>query len=208
MPYGAQISLESLSRLVQQIGEQVRHVAPPELLNAGPVELRESFELWSLGLDALGHGAHSKPAIRRLARPVDRWHHQLAFGGRLAAFARSSASPLTGEHQLEELFVSPIAHRIDEGVAWVDNNADTEDHVRLLLIPACHVYTFWLESDELQSRFMVIGATGSGREKRQDVLLELPPLQMLDEASFLRKLSATASPAGVLLAGSRVLIRA
>src|SRR5450755_833420 len=208
MPYGAQIRPESLSRLVQQIGEQVRHVAPPELLNAGPVELRESFELWSLGLDALGQGAHSKPAIRRLARPVDRWHHQLAFGGRLAALARSSTSPLTGEHQLEELFVSPIAHRIDEVVAWVDNNADTEDHVRLLLIPACHVYTFWLESDELQSRFMVIGATGSGREKRRDVLLELPPLQMLDEASFLRKLSATASPAGVLLAGSRVLIRA
>jgi hypothetical protein len=208
MPYGAQIRPESLSRLVQQIGEQVRHVAPPELLNAGPLELRESFEVWALGLDALGHGAHSKRAIRRLARPVDRWHHQLAFGGRAAAFVRSSASPLTGEHQLEELFVSPIAQRIDEGVAWVDNNAGVEDHVRLLLVPACHLYTFWLESEELQSRFVVIDATRSRLEERQDVLLELPPLQMHDAADFLRKLSASASPAGVLLAGSRVLTRA
>lgn len=208
MPYGAQIHPESLSRLVQQIGEQVRHVAPPELLNAGPLELRESFEVWALGLNALGHGAHSKPVIRRLARPVDRWHHQLAFGGRPAAFARSSASALSGEHQLEELFVSPIAQRIDEGVAWVDHNAGVEDHVRLLLVPACHLYTFWLESDELQSRFVVIDAMGSRRVERQDVLLELPPFQMHDEADFLRKLSVSASPAGVLLAGSRVLTRA
>jgi|SRR5579864_1610675 len=208
MPYGAQIRSESLNRLVQQIGEQVRHVAPPELLNAGPLELRESFELWALGLDALGHGAHSKPAIHRLARPVDRWHHQLAFGGRLVAFARSSASPTNGEHQLEELFISPIAQRIDGGIAWVDNNAGVDDHVRLLLVPACHLYTFWLESDELQSRFVVIDATGSRREERQDVLLGLPPFQMHGEADFLRKLSVSASPAGVLLAGSRVLTRA
>jgi hypothetical protein len=109
---------------------------------------------------------------------------------------------------VEELFVSPIAQRIDEAVAWVDDNAGAEDHVRLLLVPASHLHTFWLESEELRSRFVVIDATGSRRKGRQDVLLELPSLQMHGEADFLRKLGVSASPAGVLLAGSRVLTRA
>jgi hypothetical protein len=196
MPYGAHIRPESLERLVQQIGEQLRHIAPPDLLNAGPIELRESFEVWALGLDALGHGVHSKYQIRQLARPVDRWHHQLAFGGRIAAFARSSASPSTGEHQLEELFVSPLAQEIDKDIGWLDEKAAAEEHVRLLTVPACHLHVFWLENEELKSRLMVIDTTGHGTE------------QIQGESEFLRGLSLAVAPAGVLLAGNRVLTRA
>src|SRR6266566_4990221 len=178
MPYGAQIRPESLERLVQQIGEQLRHIAPPNLLNAGPIELRESFEVWALGLDSLGHGVHSKRQIRQLARPVDRWHHQLAFGARAAAFARSSASPLTGDHQLEELFVSPLAQEIDKAIGWLDEKARAEEHVRLLTVPACHLHVFWLEDDELKSRLMVIDTTGHTPEESRDTVLGLARFQM------------------------------
>jgi hypothetical protein len=195
MPYGAQIRPESLERLIQQIGEQLLHVAPPDLLNAGPIELRESFEVWALGLDALGHGVHSKRQIRQLARPVDRWHHQLAFGGRVAAFARSSSSPSTGRHQLEELFISPLAQRIDDAIGWIDENAAAEEHARLLTAPACHMHAFWLEDDELKSRLLLIDAPGSPQ----------PRFQIHDESEFLRDLSLATTPAGVLLAGNRVL---
>ena len=207
MPYGAQIRPESLQRLIQQIGEQLRHVASPDLLNAGPIELRESFEVWALGLDALGHGAHSKRQIRQLARPVDRWHHQLAFGGRAAAFARSSSSPLTGEHQLEELFISPLAQAIDEAIGWLDENAMAEDHVRLLTVPACHLHVFWLESNEMKSRLMVIDAAVLRSEERGDTVLGFARFDLRAESEFLRDLSLRAAPSGVLLAGNRVLTR-
>jgi hypothetical protein len=208
MPYGAQIRPESLEHLVQQIGEQLRHIAPPDLLNAGPIELRESFEVWALGLDALGHGVHSKRQIRQLARPVDRWHHQLAFGGQAAAFARSSSSPLTGEHQLEELFLSPLAQETDKAIGWLDEKAGAGEHVRLLIVPACHLHVFWLEDDELKSRLMVIDTTGSAPEERSVTVLGLPRFQMQGESEFLQDLSLAVAPAGVLLAGNRVLTRA
>jgi hypothetical protein len=210
MPYGAHIRPESLDRFVQQIGAQLRHIAPPELLNAGPIELRESFEVWALGLDALGHGTHSGRQIRQLARPVGCWHHQLSFGRRVAAFARSSSSPLTGEHQLEELFISPLAQAIDEGIGWLDQNAKPEEHVRLLTVPACHLHAFWLEDEELKSRLMVIDVTGSAPEELRDTVLGLglARFRIRDESEFLRGLSSAVAPVGVLLGGTRVLSRA
>jgi hypothetical protein len=208
MPYGAQIYPESLGRLVQQIGQQLRHIAPPELLNAGPVELRESFEVWALGLDSLAHAIHSRRQIRQLARPVDRWHHQIAFAGRPAAFARSSSSPVTGEHQLEELFVSQLAQSIDEAIAWLDENAAAEDHIRFLIVPACHLYSFWLESEDLQSRLMVIDTTAPRPEEHQEMLFGLARFRIHSESEYIRSLSSAVAPTGVLLAGNRVLTRA
>ncbi len=173
-----------------------------------PIELRESFEVWALGLDALGHGTHSGRQIRQLARPVGCWHHQLSFGGRAAAFARSSSSPLTGEHQLEELFISPLTQAIHEGIGRLDQNAKPEEHVRLLTVPACHLHAFWLEDEELKSRLMVIDVTGSAPEDRRHTVLGLARFQIHDESEFLRSLRSAVAPVGVLLGGTRVLTRA
>jgi hypothetical protein len=99
---------------------------------------------------------------------------------------------------LEELFISPLAQRIDEAIGWLDEKAAAEEHARLLTVPASHLHAFWLEDDELKSRLMVIDAPGSP-----------PPRFHIDgESEFLHDLSLAAAPAGVLLAGSRVLTRA
>src|SRR5204863_1584438 len=137
------LNVQSLDVVAQQIGALLSDVAEPALLNAQPIELKETFEVWTLGLDALAHGVATGKSLSQIARPTGRWHHQIAFAGNASAFARSSMSPEDGHQHVEELFISPLAAKTDQAIDWIDQNTSGDPFVTLLVVPAYYLHALW-----------------------------------------------------------------
>lgn len=159
MAHTSSINDQALDAISQQIGELLRDIAEPSLLNANSIEIRESFELWTLELDALVYGVTTQNMyLRQLARPTGRWHHQITFDDKAEAFARTSISSTgEGHHVLEELFISPLARHVDEAINWVDQNTQDLDDplVYLLVAPAHYLHAFWLTNDATGTSYVL-----------------------------------------------------
>src|ERR1044072_6625810 len=173
MAHSTNLSTQALDSLVRRIGDLIAEAAEPSLLNRTPIELRESFEVWMLGLDALMYGAAHSRSLSQLARPSGRWHHQITFGGDAAAFARSSVSPTDPEqHIVEELFVLPLATRIHQAIDWIVNNAPGDPMVCLLTVRSYYLHALWLKEPVNQfNRVLVVDVSGVG----DDPIDTVPP---------------------------------
>jgi hypothetical protein len=136
---------EVLDSIVEQIGSRLS--LPP---GAGPSEVRETFSIWMLGLDAT-----TKPdePIGKLAKPTGRWHHQISVGGRSSAFARSMPlGPAPTDWSVTQTSThSDIAEAIDKTIDWIDKNVKRDPLTRLLIVPAYFIHAFWLDYGETSS---------------------------------------------------------
>jgi hypothetical protein len=77
-----------------------------------------------------------------LARPSGMWHHQLRTSTGTTHFARSTQHGFRGpELQVELCTASAIPSKLDDAIAWIDEQVPDDDVVvRLLVIPAYFVH--------------------------------------------------------------------
>lgn len=146
MAHSDTLPIDTQKAIADQVGQRLASVVAAAQLPApggcgGPV-LGETFTVWVLGLDAV---TRSNEDLGKLAVQTGRWHHQVRYGGRAQAFARSvPTGPNAGDWALTQLFESRVAERIDAAVDWVDQHVAGDPLVRLLVMPAFHLHAFWL----------------------------------------------------------------
>jgi hypothetical protein len=184
MAHTDNITQAALQSVAQQVGARLPSLAPGAVaaaLAAGVSSstapaLGESLTVYVLSLNAIQNALQS-PAplpggagngIEGVALPTGQWHHQVRYGGRAQAFARSvqdlsgnsavanpvvasSADPPearnAGEAEVTALFASTLAERIDQAVDWIDQNVTGDPLVRLLIAPAYYLHALWLTED-------------------------------------------------------------
>lgn len=157
MAHSDTLPIDTAKAIASQVGQRLASVATPARLAApagppGP-DLGETFSVWVLGLDAV---TRSHEDISKLAVQTGRWHHQIRYGGRPQAFARSvPTGPKPDDWAVTQLFESRVAERIDEAVDWVDQNVQGDPLVRLLIMPAYYLHAFWLVEPD-QSQLLVV----------------------------------------------------
>lgn len=118
-----------------------------------PTEMGETFSVWILDADKI---EPTTTDLTRLARPLNRWHHQLKFGKKAVMFARSMPLEMKPSNwTVQELAESPIPDRIDRAIDWIDTYTENDPLVRILVVPAYHIYAFWLIDGDKSQLLMV-----------------------------------------------------
>jgi hypothetical protein len=130
-----------LKSVAARIGPRL--LMPP---GAPPAQLRETFSVWALGLDATTRPGEP---IAKLAKPTGRWHHQVSIGNQVRTFARSMPlGPTAADWTVSQITPdSPIAEAIDRAIDWVDKNVQGDPLVKLLIVPSYYLHAFWLKTD-------------------------------------------------------------
>ncbi len=100
---------------------------------ADPDEVGESFAVCRL--DAADVKKPPKD-LAKLARPSGFWHHQIRTGGAATHTAVSTTRGFDDIHDVQQMFATPIAAKIDAAATWVDKNVSGRATVRLLVAPA------------------------------------------------------------------------
>jgi hypothetical protein len=101
-------------------------------------ELTESFAVCPVTAEQV----RRPPAdLAELVRPSGLWHHQVRTGAAATHFARSALSGFDpAEPQVQSVFESPIAGKIDEAITWADRNVRGRATVRLMVVPAYYAH--------------------------------------------------------------------
>jgi hypothetical protein len=168
-----QLPLDVRKVLASQIGPQVASLLPPDDWQRKKVELSESFSVWLLPLNAL---AQPKNDLAALSIERGDWHHQIKVEGKALAFARSrpmGADPASWK--VTEFYPANLAESIDQGIIWVDANVKEDWLVRLLVVPAFNLTSFWFV--EGTSLVLIVHAP--------QYAASLPMKKLLDQAEFL-----------------------
>jgi len=140
----------ALKIIAEQIGDNIVTLANetrPDLLSHQPIELAESFRLWMVQPRRAIAASNSRLLIDQWLAPTSRWHHQIKFDGRAEAIAYSTFDQTDPRGwRLCELFVSPLAERIDEAINLIDERFGdrSEPVVRVVADPAHHLHALWL----------------------------------------------------------------
>ena len=104
----------------------------------------ESFELWTFARGMTKEYEAGNRDLSALVRPSGVWHHQLKINGVPRGFARSKPlGPTPESWSVREIFWSPLAKRIDEGIEWTDHNVPEHVETRLLSAPFQQTEAFW-----------------------------------------------------------------
>lgn len=100
---------------------------------AEPDEVGESFAICVLDVAQV-----KKPPqdLAKLAKPSGYWHHQLRIGGIATHTAVSTKEGFGDGHEVQQMFATPVAGKIDAAIRWVDKNVTGKATVRLLIAPA------------------------------------------------------------------------
>lgn len=202
MPHSDSLSDMLQDSLAEQIGQLLGCLYDDRDPPPGLAELRETFDLWMLELDMLTYGAAQKLRLDALTRRLDRYHHQITISGNAVAFARSTVTTRQpARARLEELFVSPLAQKIDRAIDWIDEEATGEPLVRLLVVPAFYLHAMWLVYPDRESSVLVVDAAGLPPTAFPAFLNGLRAEQLHGDDAFLRALAGTAPAIGVHLGG-------
>jgi hypothetical protein len=147
------------------------------------VDLGESFEVWTLPAEALDEFENDLD-LPQIARSTGYWHHQIRSDKKALSFARSK--PLGSDPEswsLRELFVSPLAEKVERAIDWIEEMAPEDVEVRYLSVPQFQVEAFWHISDltnpqsaEWNNRVLIISAHSP----------RLSPLDLLSSREFLK----------------------
>lgn len=138
MPTTDRLSDDVLNSIAGQLGEFLAGGVTAAAAGPGfPTEVGESFAVCPVTLQQVRRPPSDLSA---LARPSGYWHHQLRTNG-VATHTAVSMKPGFGpEHEMEQVFVSPLAGRIDTAITWVDKQVKGKGTVRLLVIPAYYTH--------------------------------------------------------------------
>lgn len=167
---------DTFKQIVNEIGSMMAGLLDKRSPRPDSVEIRESFEMWTLNLENLKDrppNEQSLPVVK-----TGYWHHQILFDRQPRAHALSKV--LVEEPAcVLEVAISPLAKKIDDAIEWVENperDWATSDlvHVQLLALPSLLIYTFRLVEPK---KVYVINAFPG--------FVNLQPGQLLDEVGFL-----------------------
>jgi hypothetical protein len=168
----------ALQAIARQIAER-RPVAPFGLAPPGAaLQIAESFPVWMLQFDP------SMPAdtdLHKITKETGHWQHQVRNHRGTKQIARS-ITPSAGapeQTRLVELSTTPIAGKIDEAIKWIDEHVPGDPLARILVVPAVHVTTFWLEENNASQIVLV---------SRPDSFENLRYNHLYPAAEFLREL--------------------
>lgn len=180
-----QLPLDVLEVVAQQIGARLGNFShnntlfPTESLSneQPPVNLGETFEVWSLPPDALEEIAKGVD-LSAVARQTGIWHHQIRSNNEARSFARSKPLGATADSwSLRELFVSPLAEHMSQAIDWVEASVPANIEVRYLNLPHHQVDAFWLiaqpggtDFKEWNNKIVIIRAGVSSALNSLDVL--------------------------------------
>src|SRR5687767_1390328 len=110
---------KALVSIADQIGRRLPSILDAETLTGLEIELAETFQLWVVGAESIARTGTNESDLSGLARQTDRWHHQITFNGEARAIARSHCDEREENCRLSELFMSPLAAKIQRATAWV-----------------------------------------------------------------------------------------
>lgn len=176
-----------LDHLASEIGSHVSALGPG-IFKFGPGELGESLSLWMLPADKIAE-SQEPDALSEIAQTTGRWHHQLLFGGKALAFARSMPfGPDPASWRVLELFESPLADAIGAALEWLDAAQGEDTVVRLLVVPAYQVHVLWLVGDHPGEVYIV---------DRPQTFKSMPVGKLMSEQEFLQALRAEKPITGI-----------
>lgn len=193
MVHADSIPSEALVNVAEQVGNRITTLLDSELPLHTEIELAETFQVWMIGAEPARLWRRTTD-LADLVVPTNRWHHQIRFNGEAAAFARSSPPDEDSDQWLLcELFVSPLAKRIEEGIDRIDaieTRIPNNPVVRLLVAPAYQAHAFWLLHEaERTSQVLVID--------RPEGFANLPTDRVLSSREFLANLTGKRYVVGV-----------
>lgn len=113
--------------------------------STGPAyTIGESFQVWTFTPGMTEEYEEGNRDLSELARPSGVWHHQLKVNGSPKGFARSKPLGSTPKSwSVRQVFWSPLAKSIDEGIDWIDSNVPEGVEARLLSVPFQQTEAFW-----------------------------------------------------------------
>jgi hypothetical protein len=154
---------QALDAIAAQLGQLYK---VPDSLGAGPsdVTLHETVEVWLLQADET-----LKPTndLRLMARRSGYWHHQVKDKGKAVGYATSAPiGPDSKDWSVRQFFMSDIAEKIDDTIAWLDGNLRGQPEVRLLQVPAYHIIAAWAVEGDEQSVVIVVSPDGSALKSK------------------------------------------
>jgi hypothetical protein len=154
---------------------------------AEPDEVGESFAICVLDVAQV-----KKPPqdLSKLANPSGYWHHQLRVGGAATHTAVSMKVGFGDGHEVQQMFATPVAGKIDAAIRWVDANVTGKATVRLLVAPAYLLHAL-----------LIIATDGSLSAVLADQPAGLTQLQLEKRYPFgeFLKLLAKEKPAGTII---------
>lgn len=162
---------EMLTSIAEQIGKRLPSILNPEALMGVDIELAETFQVWMVGAESITKLGRNAPALDMLVQRTDRWHHQITFNGQATVIGRSYYDQSLANCRLAELFVSPLAAKIQHAITSIDHGAIAARNclVRLLNAPAYQMHALWLYDERKRaSQIMVIDSPEEFREFRFD----------------------------------------
>lgn len=171
MVYTDPVLRDTLPIVDEQVAKRLRNLADNGTFIPSGAETRlgDSFTLWMLGADEVASAeADGWPDVLQLAKPINRWHHQIQINGRASAFFHSAPSSSAAT---SALYISPTAYAIDKAFAWIKNTVTGTFLVRLLETPAYHVVALWLiDESKKSSQILVVNSLVKFPGSRRRVL--------------------------------------
>lgn len=142
---------EAQQLIAQKLGSLLPLVFGPEekkmQLTSENTTLEESISVWFLPASSLTE--QDDTTLEKLARPSDRWHHQIEVSGRPLFFARSKGSTVQ-ESELEEVFESELPEKIRAALEQISTTHKPDSLVRLVTAPAYLTDAVWVKDEEDQ----------------------------------------------------------
>lgn len=178
--------------IADQLGPLMAHTSARKAMTAAHAitqpELGESLAVCVLTADQV----RRPPAdFAEIARPTGAWHHQVHTGVGVTHAAQSQSGGLGEEdqHQVTQMFESPIAAKIDEAITWLDRKlAKSPATVRLLIAPAYYLHALLIIRGKTYSA-VVADQPASFKQLQSQTIYPM--------AEFLAKLSAESPSANL-----------
>lgn len=159
-----------LNAIASKLGDRIsRAISPPVLGYVAGVAppaptMKETFPVWMLeAADVLA----PTDDVSRLAKNTGHWHHQLSTTTGPVAYARSMPLGAAPESwSIRQVSTSDLANKIDDAISWIDANVPAALTTRLLIVPAYHIYVFWLvdSTKAANQRIVVVSAPPQSQE--------------------------------------------
>lgn len=148
MAHAYSLSAETLRNISSEMQEFFEGLT--DYLRPGvPLEIREAFKRFDLGLQAI-HDLSGTPLAERV-RWLHQWHIQLYQGDEPVGYVlvRGDETP---DH-VEGVFLSSLAQEIDEAIQRLDTQevpGDGNPEVNLLVAPSHQLHMLWVRRSNLQ----------------------------------------------------------
>jgi len=143
------LSRQIQDEVARRVGSPLAALLRENALVHATIELGRCFSCQALSAnDVLAGG---KP-LRACTWSPHMWHHQILFDREAKAFARTVFRHAdTSSFEISEVVYSSLAAEIEQALSWLEEHADRDYSLRLLLAPAFYIAALWLSHHDEES---------------------------------------------------------